>query len=79
MSIYVDITKHDKKFINVEGQEVYPPGHPYQGMARPATDCERATGLPPKSEAEERMEVEASMDDESRAAIELLKSKGLLK
>ena len=78
MGINVNITKHIKRTIGIEGQEVYPAGHPYQGMARPASEIQRDPSLPPKSEAEERMDIINSIDDESRAAIELLRNKGLI-
>ena len=46
---------------------------------------ERETQIPPKSLAEEKMEIDAQreealskLDDESRKAIELLRSKGIL-
>ncbi|HNU95758.1 MAG: hypothetical protein BWY30_01080 [Tenericutes bacterium ADurb.Bin239] len=78
MSTTVKITNHDKIFLNEDGKEVYPPGHPYAGMVKPASERQRDASLPPKSKAEERMEIEAKIDDEARAAMEVLRSKGLL-
>ena len=78
MATLVNITKHDKLYLNENGIEVYPPGHPYAGMVKPASERQRDASLPPKSKAEERMEIEAKIDDEARAAMEVLRSKGLL-
>ena len=78
MSTSIKITNHEQVFLNENGIEVYPPGHPYQGMVKPESERKRDSKLPPKSKAEERMEIEANLDDESRAAIALLKSKGLI-
>lgn len=79
MATLVNITNHDKIYLNENGIEVYPPGHPYAGMVKPESERARDPKLPPKSRAETKMEVEAGIDDESRKAIELLKSKGLIK
>lgn len=78
MGIKIDIQNHEKVFINSAGQEVYPPGHPFKGMVKPESERTGRIGLPPKSKAEERLEVEASMDDETKAAVKLLKEKGLI-
>lgn len=81
MSVYVEITKHRKLFLNEQGVEVYPPGHPNQGMVRPENERQRRKELPPKSLAEESMELEAArdalVDDEAKEAMEILKKKGL--
>jgi len=79
MSTTVKITNHDKIYLNEKGQEVYPPLHPYAGMVKPEGERTRDWKLPPKSKAETKMELEATIDDESKKAIELLKSKGLIK
>jgi len=85
MATLVNITKHDKLYLNENGIEVYPPGHPYAGMVKPESERARDPKLPPKSLAEEKMEIDAQreealskLDDESRKAIELLRSKGIL-
>lgn len=79
MATLVNITNHNKIYLNENGIEVYPPGHPYAGMVKPESERARNPKLPPKSRAETKMEVESNIDDESKKAIELLKSKGLLK
>ena len=78
MATLVNITKHDKLYLNENGIEVYPPGHPYAGMVKPESERARDPKLPPKSLAEEKMEIEASIDDEARQAIEVLRKKGLI-
>ena len=79
MATLVNITNHNKIYLNENGIEVYPPGHPYSGMVKPESERARDPKLPPKSKAETKMEIESGIDDESKKAIELLKSKGLLK
>jgi hypothetical protein len=78
MATLVNITKHDKLYLNENGIEVYPPGHPYAGMVKPESERARDPKLPPKSLAEEKMEIEASIDDEARQAMEVLRKKGLI-
>jgi len=77
MSIGYGITEHDKVFINEEGKEVYPPGHPHKGVVKPASERKRDPSLPPKSKAEERLEMSQKIDDEAKKAMDLLTSKGL--
>jgi hypothetical protein len=79
MATLVNITNHNKIYLNENGTEVYPPGHPNAGMVKPESEKSRDPKLPPKSRAEAKMEIEAGIDDESKEAIKLLKSKGLLK
>jgi hypothetical protein len=78
MATLVNITKHDKLYLNENGIEVYPPGHPYAGMVKPESERARDPKLPPKSRAETKMEIEASIDDEARQAMEVLRKKGLI-
>jgi len=84
MSVGYGITKHTKQFFNDKGQEVYPPGHPQSGMVKPASEGARDPSLPPKSLAEERMEIVAleakkksELDDETRKMVDALASKGI--
>lgn len=79
MATLVNITKHNKIYLNENGIEVYPPGHPYAGMVKPESERARDPKLPPKSRAETKMEIDSQIDDESKKAIELLRSKGLIK
>lgn len=78
MAISVKITNHDKVYLNENGIEVYPPGHPYAGLVKPESERARDPKLPPKSKAETKMELESQIDDEARKAIDLLKAKGLM-
>ena len=78
MSTTIDITKHNKLYLNENGIEVYPPGHPYAGMVKPESERARDPKLPPKSKAETKMELESRIDDEARKAMNVLKKKGLL-
>lgn len=80
------ITTHDKIWINEAGKEVYAPSASNQEafkIVKPQNESKiRPEGMPPKSWAEtyreKEAELTATMDDESRAALELLRRKGIL-
>jgi hypothetical protein len=80
------ITTHDKIWINESGQEVYAPSSSNQEAfktVKPLSESViRPEGMPPKSWAEIYREKEAllraNIDDESKAALDLLRSKGIL-
>lgn len=78
MSIQESIKKIDKIRINEAGQEVYPLGHPMGGQIVPVNERQlTGAGMPPKSWAEIMREQTAEYDDETMAALEVLKKKGL--
>lgn len=79
MSISENVGKIDKIRIDDDGFEVYPYGHPRSGQRVPLNESQiNQDNRPPKSWAEVAREQNENFDDETKAAMELLRKKGVL-